>query len=110
MCFGNRAENSAHYINSQLRALWENAKRCTEHYGTNLKPVHNEIEYGTCLYEFYGPGRHSRVKPVKSDLPIYVRFDTPRIEFVCNHEIVLYLHLAEGHYSTETRRQTKRHV
>jgi hypothetical protein len=101
MCLGNRAENSALYINSQLKAQWENARKCAEKHSSGLKPVDPVVETGTCLYEYYGPGKHGRYKPSKEDLHLYVRFGAPRIEFVCNHEVVLFLELLEGHFNLE---------
>ena len=104
MCLGNRAESSAHYINSQLVSLYENAKRCTEKHGTGLKPTSSVVEYSTCLYEWYGPGKHRRHEPAKRDLYFYASFNAPRIEFVCNHEVILFLDIAEGHFKIESQK------
>ncbi|KAH8114471.1 hypothetical protein DFH11DRAFT_220480 [Phellopilus nigrolimitatus] len=101
MCLGNRAESSSHYINSQLGALYENAQKCTEKHGTGFKPTMSAVEYGTCLFEFYGPGKHSRYQPSRLDLPFFAKFGRPRIEFVCNHEVILFLDLQEGHYNLD---------
>ncbi|THH00496.1 hypothetical protein EW145_g7068 [Phellinidium pouzarii] len=99
MCLGNRAESSSHYINSQLRALYENAVKCTENHGTGFKPSESAVEYSTCLYEFYGPGKHSRA--ARRDLPFFATFGCPRIEFVCNHEVILFLDIQEGHLNLD---------
>jgi hypothetical protein len=61
----------------------------------------SEVEYGTCLFEFYGPGKHSDL-PSKEDLSFFATFDAPRIEFVCNHEVFLHLKMKEGHYCLDT--------
>lgn len=103
MCLGNRAQVSSHYINRQLTALYENAETCTKKHGTGLKHVHIEVEYGTCLYEFFGPGKHLRKGGSKDDLSFYALFGQPRLEFICNHEVVLFLNIKEGHYSPDTR-------
>ncbi|KAI5120808.1 hypothetical protein M0805_003206 [Coniferiporia weirii] len=109
MCLGNRAENSVQFINSQLGALYENAIHCTSKHGTGLKPTLSEVEYSTCLYEFYGPGRHSRHQPSSRDLAFFARFGRPRLEFVCNHEVVLFLDIKNGHFNLDTTKAfTKR--
>ncbi|KAH8110420.1 hypothetical protein DFH11DRAFT_1803752 [Phellopilus nigrolimitatus] len=101
MCLGNRAEVSSHYINSQLGALYDNAAQCTTKHSTGLKPTMSSVEYGTCLYEFYGPGKHSRYQPSRLDLPFFATFGRPRVEFVCNHEVILFLDLQDGHYNLD---------
>ncbi|THU95309.1 hypothetical protein K435DRAFT_839574 [Dendrothele bispora CBS 962.96] len=110
MCLGNRAESSAHYINSQLVSLYENATQCTRKHGTGLKPTSSVVEYSTCLYEWYGPGKHTRHQPSKADLAFYVKFGAPRIEFVCNHEVILFLTLKEGHYALDLKGASKQSV
>ena len=101
MCLGNRAENSAAYINSQLLVQWRNAQRCTEHYGNGRKPEYKEVEFGTALFEFYGPGKSNRYRPSKQDYAFHAHFGVPRIDFVCNHEVVLYIDIRNGHFSTD---------
>jgi len=103
MCLGNRAESSAHYINSQLVSLYENAQNCTAKHGTGLKPTSSVVEYSTCLWEWYGPGKHARHQPSKADLAFYAKFGAPRIEFVCNHEVILFFELKEGHYTLDLK-------
>ncbi|KLO12433.1 hypothetical protein SCHPADRAFT_420281 [Schizopora paradoxa] len=105
MCLGNRAESSARYINGQLATLYENAKHCSLKHGNDLKPTESVVEYSTCLFEFYGPGKHVRPDPKKTDLSFYAKFGVPRLEFVCNHEVILFLKLKEGHYDLEFTKQ-----
>ena len=107
MCLGNRAEASAAYINAQLSALWTNAEHCTEKHGTGLRPTVSAVEYGTCLYEHYGAGKHARYNPSKNDLSFYARFNAPRLQFVCNHEVVLHLTVKDGHLNSEFAKSTK---
>lgn len=104
MCLGNRAEVSAHYINGQLRSLYENAQHCVEIHGTGLKPTASAVEYATCLYEFYGPGK--RHQNARTDLAFFAKFGRPRLEFVCNHEVVLFLELVDGHYNLDYNKST----
>lgn len=107
MCQGNRAEASARYISAQLVALYENARHCAEkHDASGTKPTQSSIEYGISLYRFYGPGNHSRSRPSVRDLSFFATFDPPRLEFVCNHEVILFLNLREGHYKIQSRKQT----
>lgn len=93
MCVENRADSSARYINAQLKALWENAKICAEDLVKGGRPTTTETEHGRCLYEFYGPATSKHLKPLEDDLAFYARFDPPSLEFVCNHEVILYLYL-----------------
>lgn len=106
MCLGNRAENSAQYINSQLQVQWQNSQRCAEKHGTGLKPTDAVVETGTCLFEFYGPGKHGRYQPSREDLLFYTSFGAPRVEFVCNHEVILFLELLEGHFNFEPSKRS----
>ena len=103
MCLGNRADNSAYFLNAQLRGLWENAERCVAAHGTMAKPTKSEVEFGTCLFEFFGPGSQTRLSTsnLKPDLAFYAKFNVPVIDFVCNHEVIVYINIKEGHYSTD---------
>lgn len=74
MCLGNRADSSSHYINSQLAAQYGNATRCAEKHGNGHKPTLSAIEYATCLYEYYGPGKHGRYQPSRRDLSFFATF------------------------------------
>lgn len=107
MCLDNRAEVSGHYINSQLRSLWENSQACVKKHGDGLKPTKSEVEYGTALSEFYF-GKHNRFHPSKDDYSFYASFGCPRVEFVCNHEAILYLELRNGHYNVDLTKATSR--
>lgn len=105
MCLGNRAEASAHYVNGQLGALYENAMACTAKHGTGLKPTEDAVEYGTCLYEYYGPGKHACSQLSRHDLSFYAKFAKPELDFVCNHEVILFINIQEGHYSHDWQRK-----
>ncbi|KAA1474431.1 hypothetical protein DENSPDRAFT_882795 [Dentipellis sp. KUC8613] len=107
MCLGNRAEVSAHYINSQLRALWENAEGCVKKHDTGLKPLKSEMEYGFAWSRFYY-GKHNRYHASKDDLSFYASFGCPRLEFVCNHEAILYLTPKDGHFYVENNKNVHR--
>lgn len=101
MCVGNRAGVASHYVNGQLRSLYENALHCAAQHGSGLKPKSSIIEYATCLAEFYGPGKHSHHRAAVTDLLFFAKFGQPRLEFVCNHEVVLFLELQSGHYNKD---------
>ena len=101
MCIGNRAEVSAHYVNGQLRALFENAQRCAKKHLNGFRPSASAVEYATCLAEFYGPAKHARQDVPRLELPFFAKFGCPRVEFVCNHEIVLFLNILEGHFNLD---------
>ena len=99
MCLGNRAHASITFLNQQYQALYTNAGSCAKHYGNGLRPQLSEIEYGTCLYEFYGPGKQAGRNPSKNDLSCWFSFaKPPKLEFVCNHEVILYFHTKGGAY------------
>ena len=99
MCLGNRAAGSSRYINSQFRAQWDNAKACAEIYVKGRKPDDAAIERGTCLREFYGPPATKRGRSQAKDDPLcHFLFDTPHLEFVCNHEVVLFFELISGRF------------
>lgn len=105
MCLGNRAEASARYVDSQLGALYANAIACTVKHSTGLKPTESVVEYGTCLYEYYGPGKHARSQPSRHDLSFFAKFAKPHLEFVCNHEVILFINIQEGHYSLDWQKK-----
>ena len=103
MCLGNRAENSAHFINAQLSAHYENARRCVEkHFRPGRKPDSVIVEQSTCLIEWYGgAGKNGRIQASAEDLGFHACFGPPRVEFVCNHELILYLDIHSGHYNLD---------
>ncbi|KLO12543.1 hypothetical protein SCHPADRAFT_410840 [Schizopora paradoxa] len=105
MCLDNRAESSARYINGQLATLYENAKHCSLKHTDHRKPMPSAVEYATFLYEFFGPGNKTRPDHKRTDLSFYAKFGVPRLEFVCNHETILFLKLKEGHYDLEYKKQ-----
>ena len=99
MCFDNRAENASYFINAQLHAHYENARRCAEkHICDCRKPESPVIEQSTCLYEWFGgAGKNRRENSSYEDLGFHAFFHAPKVEFVCNHELIFYLHVHEGH-------------
>lgn len=100
MCLGNRAESSAHFINGQLKSQWENATKCVQKHAKNFKPTESVIEFGTSLAQFYGPDRFDIGG--KRETSFLAKFNAPHVEFVCNHEVVLFLNLREGYYHLDT--------
>ncbi|KAF8214864.1 hypothetical protein K438DRAFT_2008968 [Mycena galopus ATCC 62051] len=79
MCLGdNSATLSARYLNAQLKAMWENA---------------------VDLAEFYFAGDAPRGLITKDGMFFNGTFGEPRLEFICNHEVALYLKLERGHFN-----------
>ncbi|KAA1472024.1 hypothetical protein DENSPDRAFT_838165 [Dentipellis sp. KUC8613] len=108
MCLGNRAEVSSMYVNGQLRTLWENSQHCIrKHAVKEEKPASPELEYGFALGRFY-LGTQNRSNPDFDNLSFYGSFECPRIEFACNHEVILYLQFSGGHYHLDTNKTTPR--
>ncbi|GJJ16021.1 hypothetical protein Clacol_010300 [Clathrus columnatus] len=101
MCLGeNSANHAVHYVNAQLTALWENSVECTEHAGKNLKPL-DRIRYDFALREFHVGSTQRSKTTGEPELMFSAIFDRPRIEFICNHEAVLYLKIKEGHFNRD---------
>ncbi|GJJ16055.1 hypothetical protein Clacol_010334 [Clathrus columnatus] len=101
MCIGeNSANHAIHYVNAQLTALWENSVECTEHAGKNLKPL-ERIRYDFALHEFHVGSTQRSKTTGEPELMFSAIFGRPRIDFVCNHEAVLYLKIREGHFNRD---------
>ena len=58
-------------------------------------------EYSFALAEFYYGKHRGRGQAAKADMLFHASFGRPSIDFVCNHDLVLRLSLAEGHYNTD---------
>ncbi|KDQ49725.1 hypothetical protein JAAARDRAFT_142971 [Jaapia argillacea MUCL 33604] len=101
MCLGqNSAHHAVHYLNAQLGALYENSVECVKHTGPGLKPL-ERVRYDFALAEFaVGAKQRSNVQHVE-DTMFHAVFSKPRLEFVCNHEAVLYLKIKEGHLNLD---------
>ena len=103
MTIENRAPIAATYLNRQLETHWINNCTYAKKYGSHLKPTSPHVEFGTCLAEYYHGFSHNKKNPSKEDMSFYASFGTPRLEFICNHNAVLYLDLKEGHFNHDTR-------
>ncbi|EKM50129.1 uncharacterized protein PHACADRAFT_153519 [Phanerochaete carnosa HHB-10118-sp] len=100
MCVGeNNAPQAQHYLNAQLGALYENAVGCVERHGKGLQPDADH-KYSFAPAEFYY-GKHRRGQASKADMMFYTSFGKPKLEFICNHDVIIRLTLKEGHYNTE---------
>ncbi|KAH9910984.1 hypothetical protein B0H21DRAFT_714389 [Amylocystis lapponica] len=96
MCVGeNCAPQSAHYINAQLTALYQNALDCLKHHENADRPQ-KQYQYANALAQFSLPvsdvGGQAKANLFRAS------FDKPRIEFVCNHDVILHLKIHEGKY------------
>ena len=106
MCLdGNSAELSAHYINAQLKALWDNAKKCTDH------ASHNKLDYKSSAYEksrntralreFHYLTPRPKAWMHEDDLFFSAVFGQPNLKFICNHSVFFYLKIESGHLNLD---------
>ena len=93
-----RAEVSADYINSHLEFHYRVAKRRTEKGPSNGKPADSDTQLGTCLFEYYGSTEVTVNGSADPKSTFYVQFGVPKIEFICNHEAILFLDLQKGYF------------
>ncbi|KAF7366869.1 hypothetical protein MSAN_00945600 [Mycena sanguinolenta] len=105
MCLNdNSAPLSVRYLNSQLSAMWENAAECVRHGGEQTKvdlrsSDYLKHQYTRSLAEFHFAGIPSAKGLIAvDDLFFHGSFGKPRLEFICNHEAVLYVTLLKGHF------------
>ncbi|KAF7351634.1 hypothetical protein MSAN_01596000 [Mycena sanguinolenta] len=107
MCFeDNSAPLSVRYLNAQLSAMWKNAVECVGYTGTKTTTVdlrssdYQKHKYTRSLAEFHFAGlAPTRGSIAVENLFFNGVFGQPRLEFICNHEAVLYLTLLEGHFN-----------
>ncbi|KAF7343262.1 hypothetical protein MVEN_01758100 [Mycena venus] len=106
MCPGdNSATLSARYLNAQLSAMWQNAVECVGHEGkkttVDLRSTeYDKHKYTRSLAQFHFAGTRSpRGSILKEKLFFDGTFGEPRLEFICNHEVALYLKLKKGHFN-----------
>ncbi|KAF8884778.1 hypothetical protein BD779DRAFT_1535264 [Infundibulicybe gibba] len=99
MCLGQKSPDLAvNYLNAQLESLHQSSVACLERFG-NLGLGERARHSGFALAEFYvGAKRRSNLK----DMMFNAIFDKPTLEFICNHEAILYLRIKEGHFNKET--------
>ncbi|KAF8884777.1 hypothetical protein BD779DRAFT_1442896 [Infundibulicybe gibba] len=101
MCLGqNSAHHAVHYLNSQLGSLYENSVECVKHAGSGLKPL-ERVRYDFALAEFHVGAKQRTKFALKDDMMFSAAFGKPRLEFICNHEAILYLRIKEGHFNSE---------
>lgn len=112
MCLdGNSAELSVHYINAQLKALWDNAKKCAK------QAAHAKLDYKSCTYEksrntralreFHYLPRKSKTGLVECDLFFSATFGQPKIKFICNHSVFFHLKIESGHLNLDIKDSVK---
>jgi hypothetical protein len=93
MCIdGNSAPLSVRYLNSQLSALWQNAKQCVkyaQHHNGEAHSVNLSSEdyvkhkYQRALAQFhYAGSQQSRSQVKYEDLFFSAAFGEPRLEFI----------------------------
>lgn len=106
MCLNNNSATlSARYLNAQLSAMWQNAAECVGHEGkmttVDLRSTeYDQHKYTRSLAQFHFAGTRSpRGSLLKENLFFDGTFGEPRLEFICNHEVALYLKLQKGHFN-----------
>ena len=101
MCYGeNNALHASHYVNAQLKALWENAVECATRQGTDLSldEIHR---YSFALAQFSFGKLRSRGAISPADFQFFASFGAPELEFACNHDVILHLRITDGHYRSD---------
>lgn len=88
----NIAVRSARALNSFLNLHWEDAKDIVE----NTQP--GEIkDRSSCALREFELGRRSLKHSSLEDLPFRVVFSAPSLEYICSHEVALFLTVESGH-------------
>ncbi|KAI0706320.1 hypothetical protein C8Q76DRAFT_818580 [Earliella scabrosa] len=82
----NGAPHTVRYLNAQLAVHHENARICLEEHDGTEENKH-----------FYALAGYTVLKPGTSDTAFYAAFNRPKLEFVCNHDAILHLALANSH-------------
>ncbi|KAF8884776.1 hypothetical protein BD779DRAFT_1739314 [Infundibulicybe gibba] len=107
MCLGqNSAHHAVHYLNSQLGSLYENSVECVKHAGSGLKPL-ERVRYDFALAEFHVGAKQRTKFALKDDMMFSAVFGKPRLEFICNHEAILYLRSRKVISTARLRRRTR---
>ncbi|KAJ7023254.1 hypothetical protein C8F04DRAFT_1193608 [Mycena alexandri] len=109
MCLNdNSATLSARYLNAQLSAMWENAVECVGHESkmtaVDLRSTeYNKHKYTRSLAQFHFAGNKTPRGSISRDNLFFdAAFGEPRLEFICNHEVALYLKLQNDHFNKST--------
>ncbi|KAI0093282.1 hypothetical protein BDY19DRAFT_903047 [Irpex rosettiformis] len=109
MCYtDNSADHATVFINAQLSSLWENSAACARKLGQNPQQRSETAtnRYAIALAKYFS-GRPRSGTSLPQDFD--VTFNKPSLQFVCNHDAILRLTIAEGHYiiaSSENGRST----
>lgn len=104
MCYGGHSTPlSVRYFNAQLSSLWENARDCYQH-GGSTSTAYQNTRFTRALAQFHYFDQYTPLDTIvsSSDLPFYAEFGKPRLEFVCDHEILLFLIITDGHILPES--------
>ncbi|EKM54032.1 uncharacterized protein PHACADRAFT_257621 [Phanerochaete carnosa HHB-10118-sp] len=109
MCFGdNNAKHVVEYCNDQFLSLWSIADRCwRKHVEDNgpFKPEERQHRYSLALVVWhlgrYRAASFERTDDSKDDLMFEALFAKPVLVSLCNHEMLLEITVAEGHYNLD---------
>ncbi|KAF9516569.1 hypothetical protein BS47DRAFT_1390620 [Hydnum rufescens UP504] len=100
MCLnGNNATHVSHYLNAQLTALWENSRECVHHYGDTVK-LDDSHKYSTAFAQF-SVGRAKGLSS-EEEYSFFASFGQPRLQFLCNHDVVLHLRVERGYFDLQS--------
>ena len=109
MCFGgNLATLSVHHFNAQLTSYWNNAKRCFESIQDELSTIldassemSDQSRHIRAFRQFQYHGKAPQESILSAeDCFFFAIFNTPTLDFLCNHEAILTLRLERGHVNT----------
>ena len=101
MCLdGNNATHVSHYLNAQLTALWENARECAAHYADVVKHEDSH-KFSFALAQFF-VGRTKGANSSSEGHSFFASFGLPRLQFICNHEVVLHLRIERGYFDLQS--------
>ncbi|PIL22499.1 hypothetical protein GSI_15188 [Ganoderma sinense ZZ0214-1] len=91
----NGAPHAARYLNAQLAVLHENAQKCLEEHD-QARTVENKHFYALAEFTVHKPGH--------IDSAFHAMFGKPELEFVCNHDVIIHLHLKTSHLTLDASR------
>ncbi|KIP08274.1 hypothetical protein PHLGIDRAFT_509076 [Phlebiopsis gigantea 11061_1 CR5-6] len=101
MCVGeNNALHTIAYLNAQLQSLWGISSECVESRGTNMKPEPTH-RYSFALAEWHFGRHRPDLQASVEDMMFHARFDAPRLDFLCNHEALFKINIADGHFNLD---------
>ncbi|KAM5533454.1 hypothetical protein V8D89_012892 [Ganoderma adspersum] len=93
----NSAPHADRYLNAQLAILHENAQKCLEEH-VQARTEENKHSYALAEFTVHKPS-HGSV-----DTAFHATFDKPTLEFICDHDVIIYLNLKKSHVILDSLR------